>query len=539
VAIISTGIVGPTGPAGATGATGPTGATGATGATGPAGVTGATGPSGTAGANGATGPTGATGPAGAGTTGATGPTGPTGLTGPTGPTGATGPAVGFAQTTMPSTTTNGSLWLDTDATSTTIFEQCWRKAVATAGTTISGVDDYSLTLAYTVGFEQVYLNGVLLVRAVDYTATDGTSVVLTATTTVGDYVEIITTATFSAANTYTQAAANAAFYPVTTTQIAGKNKIINGDFGVWQRGTSFSSPANEAYLADRYNIVFDGTATRTLSQQTFTPGTAPVAGYEGAFFLRFDQTTTGTASTYTGINQRIESVRTLAGQTATVSFWAKADSTRTLTPNIQQNFGSGGSATVTVGGLTAISLTTSWVRYTQTISIPSISGKTIGTSSFLQLFLGVTPATVQTVDIWGVQVEAGSVATAFTTASGGSPQAELAMCQRYYYRAGGSTAYQYFCNSAFLTTTTTRGVLPFPVTMRTAPTFGSSAANTFFVLSSGNTSGDSGSAIGTDNLSNTGAALNLSIGTARTAGIAANILAANNVNTYLEFIAEL
>jgi hypothetical protein len=58
VAIISTGIVGPTGPAGATGATGPTGATGATGAT--------------------------------GTAGATGPTGPTGLTGPTGPTGATG-----------------------------------------------------------------------------------------------------------------------------------------------------------------------------------------------------------------------------------------------------------------------------------------------------------------------------------------------------------------------------------------------------------------------------------------------------------------
>jgi hypothetical protein len=469
----ATGATGATGPAGATGATGPTGADstvpGPTGATGPAGVTGATGPSGTAGADGATGPTGATGPAGVGTTGATGPTGPTGLTGPTGPTGATGPAVGFAQTTMPTTTTNGSLWLDTDATSTTIFEQCWRKAVVTAGTTISGVDDYSLTLAYTVGFEQVYLNGVLLVRAVDYTATDGTSVVLTATTTVGDYVEIITTATFTAANTYTQAAANAAFYPVTTTQIAGKNKIINGDFGVWQRGTSFSSPANGSFTADRYDILFDGTATRTISQQTFTPGTAPVAGYEGSFFFRFAQTTTGTASTYTGINQRIENVRTLAGQTATVSFWAKADATRTLTPNIQQNFGSGGSATVTVGGLTAISLTTSWVRYTQTISIPSISGKTIGTSSYLQLYLGLTPATVQTVDIWGVQLEAGSVATAFTTASGGSPQAELAMCQRYlpaFITSVSGTlvgGYSYATNSAIY-------CFPLPVNARVAPT---------------------------------------------------------------------
>jgi hypothetical protein len=110
---------------------------------------------------------------------------------------------------MPVGAVNGSVWLDTDATSTTVFEQCWRKAVSTAGTTISGTDVYSLTLAYTVGFEQVYLNGVLLVRAVDYTATDGTSVVLTTTTIVGDYVEIITTSTFVAANTYTQAQTDA------------------------------------------------------------------------------------------------------------------------------------------------------------------------------------------------------------------------------------------------------------------------------------------------------------------------------------------
>jgi hypothetical protein len=85
VAIVSTGVVGPTG---ATGPIGATGATGPQGVTGNAGATGATGPTGPIGATGPTGPTGVAGP--------TGATGPTGLTGPTGPAG-TGVAVGGTQ----------------------------------------------------------------------------------------------------------------------------------------------------------------------------------------------------------------------------------------------------------------------------------------------------------------------------------------------------------------------------------------------------------------------------------------------------------
>jgi hypothetical protein len=472
------GPTGATGPAGATGPTGPTGADstvpGPTGATGPAGVTGATGPSGTAGADGATGATGATGPAGVdGATGATGPTGPTGLTGPTGPTGASGPAAAFAQTTMPISAPNGSLWLDTDADSTTVFEQCWRKAVTTAGTTISGVDDYSLTLAYTVGFEQVYLNGVLLVRAVDYTATNGTSVVLTAATTIGDYVEIITTSTFVAADTYTQSAANAAFYSVTTTQIAGKNKIINGNFGVWQRGTSFSNPASGAYTADRWINIYDGTVgTKTISQQTFTPGTAPVAGYEGTYFLRYNQSVASTGGSYVDLRQHIEDVRTFANQTVTISFWAKAAAATSLVVIGDQDFGTGGSSRVfnAINSAT-FNVTTSWQRFSFTGSVASISGKTIGTSSYFALVFRIYTSSTFTLDLWGVQMEAGSVATQFSTASGGSPQAELAMCQRYYYRA---TAAQNFSSIASLgTATSTIACVVQPtikVSMRTTPT---------------------------------------------------------------------
>ena len=213
---------------------------------------------------------------------------------------------------------------------------------------------------------------------------------------------------------------------------AGKNKIINGAMYWSQRGTTFTSPANGSYTLDRWRFENNGTGTVTISQQAFTPGAAPVSGYESSYFLRISTTAVGTSTAF-DVTQRIEDVTTFAGQTVTVSFFAKADSARTVTPIFGQNFGSGGSGSVFTSG-SAITLTTSWARYTQTISLPSISGKTVGASSFLQLFLRTVPAASSVIDIWGVQVEAGSVATAFQTATG-TLQGELAACQRYYQKS--------------------------------------------------------------------------------------------------------
>jgi hypothetical protein len=210
---------------------------------------------------------------------------------------------------------------------------------------------------------------------------------------------------------------------------AGKNKIINGDFGIWQRGTSFTSTGNN-YWADRWTCESNVT-NRTLSQQTFTPGTAPVAGYEGTYFARYATTQTGSFSS--NIRQHIEDVRTLAGQTATISFWMKADSARTIPIGYAQVFGSGGSGTV-AAVITSFSVTTSWQRFTATFSVPSISGKTIGTNSYLLPFFSFDNQASATIDIWGVQLEAGSVATAFQTATG-TIQGELSACQRYYQKS--------------------------------------------------------------------------------------------------------
>jgi hypothetical protein len=250
---------------------------------------------------------------------------------------------------------------------------------------------------------------------------------------------------------------------------AAKNKIINGNYSVWQRGTTFTNATVNTYTADRWFFGGSGNNTGAISQQTFTPATAPVAGYEGQFFFRFNQTTTAISPTLT---QRIEDVRTFAGQTMTVSFWAKTASSmnglRSIT--INQNFGSGGSGTVTTTVNGAVATTTAWTRFSYSVAVPSISGKTLGAGSYLELSFNTAEFVAVTLDLWGVQAEYGSKATPFQTATG-TIQGELAACQRYYYRAVGSAAGTAMSTAAPAQgTTIVDCLLPLPVTMRTTPT---------------------------------------------------------------------
>jgi hypothetical protein len=253
---------------------------------------------------------------------------------------------------------------------------------------------------------------------------------------------------------------------------AGKNKIINGDFGIWQRGTSFSNPSTTAYNADRWLVEHDGTsATRTVSQQTFTPGTAPVAGYEGTYYLQY-AVSGGSSNTFQQIEQRIEDVRTFAGQTVTFSFWAKADAARTIDILVNRNFGSGGSTADQSSFGSQLNITTSWARYSVSATLSSVSGKTIGTSSYLQWIMRFAAATAQTIQIWGVQLESGSTATPFQTASG-SIQGELALCQRYYYRRSANATNTYAVLSDWgVGLGSTNAAVPVfsPATMRVSPT---------------------------------------------------------------------
>lgn len=226
----------------------------------------------------------------------------------------------------------------------------------------------------------------------------------------------------------------------------GRNLIHNPLFNVAQRGAGpFTT---NMYTLDRWQSTFL-IAGQTVSIQSvgITDGSRAQIGDEAATTALVN-TFTGSAavSSYVIMQQSVEDVRRLAGKTVTVSFWATASSgTPKLAISLDQVFGSGGSPSANVNGNgIAVTLSTTWARYQATISISSISGKTIGTNNdhktVLNLWcsaetttfgartgnIGVQSGTIQ---LWGVQLEVGSVATPLEKPD---PRYDLANCQRFY-----------------------------------------------------------------------------------------------------------
>ena len=209
-----------------------------------------------------------------------------------------------------------------------------------------------------------------------------------------------------------------------TSVIGRKNYIINGNFDIWQRGTSVTT----GYGPDRFTYQNSG-STGTLAQGSFTAGQTDVPNNPRYFA---NLTVTG-ADDNANIAHRIEDVYTLSGETATISFYAKHTTNAPTSFNVTsyQVFGSGGSTSVETSIATSQTTTTSWQKYTATVTFPSVSGKTIGASSYLELlFINPNNETFD-LQIAQVQLEKGSVATDFEVRPIGE---ELSLCQRYFYK---------------------------------------------------------------------------------------------------------
>jgi hypothetical protein len=113
----------------------------------------------------------------------------------------------YYQATAPTTPSTGDIWIESDVDVPSVDSAQflrWRKTMAGGETSLSGNDDSSLPLGYTPGYEQLYINGVLMVRGVDYTATTGTTVTALTALVADDVVEVFSTLARTVADVYTQ-----------------------------------------------------------------------------------------------------------------------------------------------------------------------------------------------------------------------------------------------------------------------------------------------------------------------------------------------
>lgn len=109
------------------------------------------------------------------------------------------------QADAPSSPAVGDIWIESDSSSDSFDPNIIRRHTFTA---TAGQTNFVASVAFVDGYEQVYFNGLLLLKTTDYTTSSGTTVTLASAAAAGDIVEIVTITNLNSQNTYTQSELN-------------------------------------------------------------------------------------------------------------------------------------------------------------------------------------------------------------------------------------------------------------------------------------------------------------------------------------------
>ena len=216
--------------------------------------------------------------------------------------------------------------------------------------------------------------------------------------------------------------------------LSNRNFVINGAMMIAQRATSVSSQTGSGYKTVDRIVTNASGSTYNQSQQTVTVGGETGLPTQFTKFLRHDVTTSNDNAHF---YHKIEGVASVPAGTVTLSFYAKGTTpTGGLAFNAYQNFGTGGSPSgeVSITISDTVTLTSTWQRFSINITVPSITGKTLGTNGNDTFYFGIgqfanTSTNAYQLDITGLQLEVGTEATPFEHRSFGD---EVLRCQRYY-----------------------------------------------------------------------------------------------------------
>jgi hypothetical protein len=342
-----------------------------------------------------------------------------------------------------------------------------------------------------------------------------------------------------------------------------RNRIINGDMRIDQRNAGAAVTADGAYPVDRFSTTNSTDGAYSAQQDSSAP-----VGFTTS--VKYTITTADTSLTTTqsiASIQRIEGTNvadfgwgTANAKTITLSFWVRSSLTGTFGGSLRN------SATNRSYPFTySISVADTWEQ--KSVTIPGDTSGTWLTTTGIGIVvffgLGVGPDRSGTAGAWnssnnfsatgavsvigtlnatwyitGVQLEVGSVATPFERRPFG---AELALCQRYYYKSAVETGSKVLGIGFNDTTTLAKANVNFKVSMRAAPTSletTGTAADYSIRVAGGAV--DCNSVPTLDNASTESGSVNASVASGLTAGQGIYLrTGGSSTNSFLGFSAEL
>ena len=309
---------------------------------------------------------------------------------------------------------------------------------------------------------------------------------------------------------------------IKSNNLPGNNLVHNGEFAIWQRGTTAIYMNQNKYLADRFKAMSSSDGNGSIHQHTNVPTVAQTGGSEFAYSLRINCTTADTslsAGHYITINHRIEGrdLRHLGFGSSgtryvTLSFWQRSPSGTYHVSFRNANYNQYYLAAYTAADNT-------WEKHEITLPVRTAgtwstdhsmgldiqwslgcgsnnSGGTVGSWSGGSSHAGSNQKNFyDTVGndfyLTGVQFEKGSIATPFEHKSYGE---DLRQCQRYFFTITPPVGFinatedlgMGFASSA----NEVQFPIKFPVEMRATPSIEQVPGSNYFLIGQGNLGGD-------------------------------------------------
>ena len=355
-----------------------------------------------------------------------------------------------------------------------------------------------------------------------------------------------------------------------TNNLSNRNLIINGAMRVAQRGTSSTSGGYQT--VDRFRCNFSGNDENgTQAQHALT--SSDTGPYEEGFRFSY-HVTNGNQTSGAGADDAVEFLSKFEAQDIansgwdytstssylTLSFWVKSSVAQNFFGYIKTADGTPQNFPYQTGSLSA----NTWTKITKTIPGNSnlqfdndanegmritwaafngtnrtASGVSLDTwvayadgtrmPDFTSTWYTTNDATFE---ITGVQLEVGDHATDFEHRSFAD---EIIRCERYYRRdAADGVVYYRFCLGQCTSSTGTQATVKWPTRMRAAPTFATSGTLKGYTVNSQKTP----SSFALLDQTTQGGIVTYSA-SGLSAGNCVDLIAGNDGDAYIEFIAEL